>query len=107
MSKTLKWKDGTKKRTYITKSLRNYALAANKVSVVIGSKDTKAQPKRPAHTGNTRIEIAKSWADQMNQNAKRHGINGNVNVHVIPGIGHSSSRLTPYCVKTLFGDSGT
>lgn len=107
MSKTLKWNDGTKKRVHITKPLRNYALAANKVSIVIGSKDTKAQPKRPAHIGKTRIEIAKSWANQMNQNAKRYGIEGNVNVYVIPGIGHSSSRLTPHCVKTLFGDSGT
>lgn len=107
MSKTLKWKDGTKKRVHITKPLRNYALAANKVSIVIGSKDTKAQPKRPAHIGKNRIEIAKSWANQMNQNAKRYGIKGNVNVYVIPGIDHSSSRLTPYCVKTLFGGSST
>jgi len=107
MSKTLKWKDGTKKRVHITKPLRNYALAENKVSIVIGSKDTKAQPKRPAHIGKTRIEIANSWANQMNQNAKRYGIKGNVNVYIIPGIDHSSSRLTPHCVKTLFGGSGT
>lgn len=107
LSKTITWKDGTKKRVNVTRSLQNYALAASKVSIVIGSKDIKSQPRRPAHIGNTRIEIANSWANKMNENANRFGILGNVNVHIIPGIGHSSSKLTPYCVKTLFGDSGT
>ena len=107
LSKTLKWKDGTKNRVYITNSLRNYALAANKVSIVIGSEDIKVQPKRPAHIGSTRIEIAKSWANQMNLNAKRYGINGNVNVHIISGIGHSSAKLTPHCAQILFSGFGT
>ncbi|GAA6136250.1 hydrolase [Oceaniserpentilla sp. 4NH20-0058] len=103
LSKNLKWKDGSKNRVFISKSLRNYALAANKVSIVIGSKDIKSQPKRPAHSGNTRIEIAKSWALEMNKNAKRYGVNGIVNVNVIQGIGHSSSALTPHCANVLFG----
>ena len=107
LSKNLKWKDGSKNKVFITKSLRNYALAANKVSIVIGSKDIKSQPKRPAHSGNTRIEIANSWAREMNKNAKRYGVNGTVNVNVIQGIGHSSSALTPYCANVLFGGSGT
>lgn len=105
LSKTLQWEDGTKNKVHVTKKLKNYALAASKVSIVIGSKDIKMQPKRPAHIGNTRIEIANSWANKMNQNAKRFEINGNVNVHVIPDIGHSSSKLTPHCVKILFGGS--
>lgn len=107
LSKTLEWKDGSKNRVSITKSLKNYALAANKVSIVIGSKDIKSQPKRPAHSGNTRIEIASSWAREMNENAKRHGLNGSVNVNVIQGISHNSSALTPYCANVLFGSSGT
>lgn len=107
LSKTLKWKDGSKNRVSITKSLNNYALAAKKVSIVIGSKDIKSQPKRPAHSGNTRIEIARSWAREMNQNAKRYGVNATVNVNVIQGISHSSSALTPYCANVLFGGSGT
>ncbi|XPF94462.1 hypothetical protein ACM9HF_00185 [Colwellia sp. RE-S-Sl-9] len=107
LSKSLKWKDGSTNKVFITKSLRNYALAAKKVSIVIGSKDIKTQPKRPAHSGNTRIEIANSWARAMNQNAKRYGVNGIVNVNVIQGIGHSSSALTPHCADVLFGSSGT
>lgn len=106
-SKTLKWKDGTKRSVYITRSLRNYALAANKVSIVIGSNDTKIQPRRPSHIGHNRIEIAKSWANKMNLNAKRYGVKGNVNVEVIPDIGHSSSKLTPHCAKALFSGAGT
>lgn len=107
VSKNLQWEDGSKNRVSITKSLRNYALAASKVSIVIGSKDIKSQPKRPAHSGNTRIEIANSWARSMNQNAKSYGLNGVVKVNVIQGIGHSSSELTPYCANALFGGSGT
>ena len=107
LSKTLKWKDGTKEEVNITKNLQNYALAASKISIVVGSKDIEVQPKRPAHIGNTRIEIANSWANKMNENAKRFELNGNVNVHVIPDIDHSSSKLTPFCVKYLFDDTGT
>ena len=74
-------------------------------TIVVGSKDIKHQPKRPAHIGNARIDIAYSWADKMNQNAKNYGMNEYVGVHVIPNIGHSSSALTPYCVEVLFGVS--
>ncbi|WP_157209914.1 hypothetical protein [Marinimicrobium agarilyticum] len=101
--KAITWKDGSRSRVAITRSLRNYALAAGKVSIVIGSEDTKRQPKRPAHSGNTRIEIANSWAREMNRNSKRYGLEGAVNVNVIKGIGHSSSALTPYCANVLFG----
>lgn len=104
LSKKLKWQDGTKKRVYISKSLRNYALAATKVSIIIGSKDIKKQPKRPAHIGSTRIELANSWANKMNDNAKRYGLKGEVSVNVIPDIGHSSSKLTPHCLKALFSE---
>ncbi|WP_448554879.1 hypothetical protein [Thalassotalea montiporae] len=102
LSKTLLWKDGTKKRANITKSLRNYALATQKVSIIIGSRDTKPQPQRPAHVGRDRIQLAKSWAKQMNKNALRHGISGQIEVQIIPNIGHSSSALTPHCVNALF-----
>ena len=107
LSKDITWEDGSKNSVSITKSLRNYALAASKVSIVVGSKDIKSQPKRPAHIGNTRIELAHGWAREMNQNAKRYGINGSIKVNVIQGVGHSSSALTPYCANVLFGVSGT
>lgn len=104
LSKTLRWKDGTRTRVNIGNQLKNYALAAKKVSVVVGDKDIKIQPKRPAHLGNTRIDLAKSWAYQMNLNASRYGINGRVDVHIIPGIGHDSKKLTPYCAQVLFSE---
>jgi pimeloyl-ACP methyl ester carboxylesterase len=104
LSKKLKWKDGSKTNVSVSKSLRDYALAARKVSIVIGSKDTKVQPKRPAHKGATRIELAKSWAREMNQNAERYGVSGNVKVSLVQGVGHSSSALTPYCANVLFGN---
>lgn len=106
LSKTIKWKDGTRQRVYISKQLKNYALASKKVSIVIGGTDIKAQPKRPSHIGNNRIEIAHSWARAMNENAKNFEIEGSVNVKIIPNIGHSSSKLTPYCAYALFSSDG-
>jgi hypothetical protein len=106
LSKTIKWKDGTRKRAFISKHLKNYAIASKKVSIVIGGTDIKAQPKRPAHIGKNRIEFAQSWANAMNENAKKFGVKGSVNVKIIPNIGHSSSQLTPYCAEALFGSKG-
>ena len=103
LSKTIAWKDGTQQSVYVSKLLKNYAVASKKVSIVIGSTDIKPQPKRPAHVGNNRIEFAHSWARAMNENAKKFGIKGNVNVDIIPNVGHSSSKLTPYSAQALFG----
>lgn len=106
LSKTVEWNDGTQKRVYVSKRLKDYAIASQKVSIVIGSKDIKKQPKRPAHIGTNRIEIAQSWANQMNQIAQSYGVKGNVKVQIVPNIGHSSSKLTPYCAKALFSADG-
>lgn len=101
-NRNVKWEDGSTTSHSITKSLIRYARAASKTSIVIGSKDTKPQPARPAHKGKTRIALAKSWAKEMNRNAKKHGLAGNVKVYIIDGIGHSSSALTPFCAEVLF-----
>lgn len=101
-SNAIKWNDGVRTPVSVSRSLENYAKAATKVSIVIGGKDTKTQPSRPAHIGKTRIEFAYSWAEAMNVNAKAHGYRGVISVSVIPGIGHSSKKLTSYCATRLF-----
>lgn len=103
LQKRIRWKDGTETQISIAKSLLNYANAANRIDIVIGGEDLKRQPARPAHIGETRVDFARSWAAAMNRNAERFGVGGNVEVHVIPGIGHDSAKLTPYSANLLFG----
>lgn len=100
--KNIKWKDGVKTPVSVSRSLQNYAKAASKVSVVIGGADTKPQPERPAHVGKTRIDLARSWAATMNKNASKYGFSGSVQVWVVPGVGHSSAKLTRQCAEVLF-----
>ena len=104
---TIQWSDGASTRVDVSRSLTSYAQAATRITVVVGGKDTRAQPRRPAHRGSTRIEIAQSWAEAMNRNAREHGIAGTVEVQVVPGIGHSSSRLTPHCARVLLRADGS
>ena len=79
-------------------------LNASKVplSIIVGAKDTQTQPSRPGHVGKTRIDLAKNWVESMRALATRKGITNRFNVKIIPGIGHSSAKLTPHCAKTLF-----
>lgn len=103
--KSIGWKNpNTTKDVLVSKRLVNYAQAASKISIVIGSLDQKLQPRRPAHIGTTRIEIARSWANAMNANSKKYGMTGQVNVNVINGIKHDSKKLTPHCAKVLFSE---
>jgi pimeloyl-ACP methyl ester carboxylesterase len=106
LTRTIKWDDGQiVNRLNITKSLSNYAYAAEKTTIVIGSSDTKTQPVRPGHVGSNRIEFAKSWSSAMNSIAMFYGNQGKVTVNVVNGIGHNSKKLTPYCAEVLFGDT--
>ncbi len=106
LNKTIKWDNGAiKNDVSIYKHLSDYALAASKITVVFGRKDTKRQGKRPGHIGRNRIEYAQSWAKSMNDNAKKFGMLGNIKVIIIDGIGHDSKRLTPYCANELFKNS--
>ena len=103
LTKTIYWDNGyTSQNVEITKTLSNYALAASKVTIVVGSADIESQPSRPGHVGTTRIEFAQSWARSMNNTANAYNMPATIEVRVIDGIGHNSRRLTPYCAAALF-----
>lgn len=105
LSKKIKWDNGAiVNRERVTKSLFNYALAAAKIAIVIGSRDTKPQPSRRGHIGTTRIDYSQSWAKAMNKNARMYGKEGKVSVNIVNGIGHDSKKLTRYCADILFSD---
>jgi poly(3-hydroxybutyrate) depolymerase len=73
--------------------------AALPITVVVGSADTEPQPPRTDHAGSTRVDYARNWVDAMSQLAPE-GKN-RIRLIIVPGIGHSSSGLTPTCQKAL------
>lgn len=99
--RSISWPDGTTQAIRVEGVLRDYANAAGKVHVIVGSRDTKPQPQRPLHVGKNRVEFAKSWGAAMNENARRFGAAGRARVTVIPGIGHSSRALTPHAQRHI------
>jgi pimeloyl-ACP methyl ester carboxylesterase len=72
------------------------------VTIVVGEQDTQRHPPRPAHPGHTRISFALGWAEAMNRLAQSEGGEGRIHVQVVPGVGHDSAMLTPYCARALF-----
>lgn len=105
LSKRVTWSDGSSQYVEFKPDLSDYAQAAAILSVVIGSEDLREQPVRPSHIGRNRIEFARSWAHAMNENATRYGVSGRVSVHLVNGVGHSSSALTEKAVEVLFDPS--
>lgn len=103
LNKKISWDNGAVVRhERVSPQLLNYATAADKVQIVIGTLDTKAQDKRPAHIGKNRIELATSWAASMNNLARGYNMVGNIRVHQVAGVGHDSARLTKRAAHLLF-----
>lgn len=75
------------------------------ITVVVGTADTEPQPRGPAHVGTTRVEFAQHWVEAMTSIAPE-GKSG-VRLMTVPGVGHSSSRLTPACQSALAQQLGT
>ena len=74
--------------------------AALPITVVVGAADTEPQqPLRADHPGSTRIDYARAWVDAMNGLAPQG--KSRIRLVVVPGVGHSSSRLTPTCQEAL------
>ncbi len=78
------------------------AAAALPVTVVVGGDDTKRMTDRPGQKGSNRIEIARHWVEDMNRLGASEKRRKMFYLRVVPKIGHSSSRLTPYCIERLF-----
>lgn len=103
LNKTIRWDNGAIIRhERVSPQLINYAKAAEKVQIVIGARDTKAQDNRPAHIGKNRIEFANSWAEAMNNLAHSYALPANIQVHQVAGVGHDSARLTEHAARLLF-----
>jgi len=73
--------------------------AALPITVVVGTADTEPQPPRAGHIGTTRIDYARQWVEAMTRIAPER--KSRIRLVTVPGIGHSSSGLTPACQKAL------
>jgi pimeloyl-ACP methyl ester carboxylesterase len=69
--------------------------------VVVGGDDLEPISSPPGNKGNNRVERAQYWVQDMNQLAADHGKQGSVELTIVPGIGHSSRQLTPYCIDLI------
>lgn len=93
LRRQIKWKDGTRQHVFTRPDITDFIKAAPKITVVVGAQDTGKQPKRPAHIGTNRVEFARSWVQTM---SALSGPASSPGLRVIPGVNHSSARLTPY-----------
>ncbi len=83
-----------------TLSHGEYMEAALPITVVGGgAADTEPQPPRAGHIGRTRIEYARQWVEAMTRIAPKG--KSRIRLGTVPGIGHSSSGLTPACQRAL------
>jgi pimeloyl-ACP methyl ester carboxylesterase len=73
--------------------------AAQPIAVVVGTADTEPQPPRAGHIVRTRIEYARQWVEAMTRIAPDG--KSRIRLVTVPGIGHSSSGLTPACQRAL------
>jgi pimeloyl-ACP methyl ester carboxylesterase len=71
------------------------------VTVVVGLNDTEPQLDWPGQQGRNRLVIAQNWVRAMQQLAAQHGREATIELSMIPGLGHSSLKLLPYCQKAL------
>lgn len=98
----LNWGDGVVNFERVTPTADEFLAAAKlPIVLVVGANDLKAQPKRPAHVGETRIDFTKSWMQAMHDFAEQRGETSLVRLLVVPNIGHDSAALTPACQDAL------
>jgi pimeloyl-ACP methyl ester carboxylesterase len=77
------------------------AAASLPIAIVIGREDTEKQPKRPGHTGVTRIQLARNWSRAMRQLARDNGRRPNIRLALVDKVGHNSTKLTPRCQRAF------
>jgi len=91
---TIRWSETETRDIDVQPNLDTWAHAATlPVFAVVGENDLASQPKRPGHRGSTRVELARSWIEDMNKLAAERGASGNATAIVVPGNGHNGADL--------------
>jgi hypothetical protein len=91
LNRTLRWGD-TEKRINIQPDPANWLKAARlPVTVVVEVRDDEDH-----------LQGARRWVEAMNAYSQSNAGVGNVRLVIVPGVGHSSSGLTPTCQPALW-----
>ena len=99
--RTIRWDAQTQVATNLKPDQQGWVQAARlPLAIVYGEQDTKQQPNRPAHTGNTRISFAQGWIAAMKK-ILTEPEESPISLTLIPGIGHDSAKLTKPCQKAF------
>jgi pimeloyl-ACP methyl ester carboxylesterase len=99
---TIRWSETETREIDVTPDIETWVEAATlPIFAVVGADDLDPQPKRPAHRGTTRVELAQSWVADMNALAAERGEIGNTRVIVVPGNGHNGAEL-PQAAQRAF-----
>jgi len=77
------------------------AAASLPFTVVVGDRDLDPQPRRPGHRGTTRVELARNWVNDMQEFAAQYAAIPEVDLVIVPGVGHTSNGLTQSCQQVL------
>lgn len=105
VERELHWsKPDTVRAVRVVPDVRTWVRATTKpIFVIVGSTDVEPQPVRPGHeaAGSTRVSFARAWTEAMNVLGRRSGERSRVQLEVVDGVGHSSSRLTPAAQRSL------
>ena len=105
IQRSIRWSETETRKIDVRPNLDTWAEAATlPVFAVVGAKDVEQQPKRPGHRGATRVELARSWTEDMNQLAAERGTIGVVKLIVVPGNGHNGADLAK-TAQTAFAQS--
>ncbi|MBN1347056.1 MAG: hypothetical protein JXQ73_30475 [Phycisphaerae bacterium] len=77
------------------------------VTVVVGSKDVVPEGMGgKLQKGENRLERARHWVESMCELARKHSKRPRISLHIVDGVGHNSSKLTPACKESLFMGRG-
>ena len=99
---TIRWSETETRAIDVKPNIDTWAKAATlPIFAVVGADDLEPQPKRPAHRGTTRVELAQSWIEDMNKLAAERGAAGAAQVIVVPRNGHNGADL-PLAVQSAF-----
>tara|TARA_R110002073_G_scaffold64719_1_gene161883 strand:+ start:921 stop:1925 length:1005 start_codon:yes stop_codon:yes gene_type:complete len=99
--RTLQWGDKSKEFE-IDHKLETWVTAVQlPVAVVIGEADTDRLSDQPQQGGWTRFDRAQHYVKEMEKFATENQVESGVQLFTVPGVGHSSSRLTEICAKAI------
>jgi poly(3-hydroxybutyrate) depolymerase len=100
----IEWDPNTIKQVDIVPDKEKW-LAATQVplTVIVGLNDTAQLPLEliPGQKGKNRFTIARNWVKDMDAFAEANGLESQFAIELVPGVGHSMSKLVPYSRQAL------